>query len=299
MSRYFDDGARRLRDAGSDRRHQPDERHPPRRRRMRRAHGPRRFVLVGLLALVVLAVPAALATVTDLWKPDVRPLPPMGTVGAIRGNSFSCRPIRGESDLHVDVGPRVGPEFTSVLGVLARPRTPADRIERRYLRSGFAHDIDVQGVRYLGTAPDGVRYYVIPAGSLGSPPPPASCLRKLPPRVRRIYDRQPRREPSICIQGGGGGGCMPLADIRRHGSWGASGVGGRSTVSGVVPNGVRAIRVTYGHSTRTFPVRDNFFAFRVALQAPQAVQPDRLVWELDDGTVRDVTRHPHPPPLRR
>lgn len=59
-----------------------------------------------------------------------------------------------------------------------------------------------------------------------------------------------------------------------------------------MPNGVRAIRVTYGRSTRSFPVRDNFFAFRVALQAPRAADPDRVVWQLADGSTQDVTQHP-------
>jgi hypothetical protein len=50
--------------------------------------------------------------------------------------------------------------------------------------------------------------------------------------------------------GGGGGGCGTLADVRAQGMFGASGTDGRSTVAGIVPNGVRAVRVTYGRSTR-------------------------------------------------
>lgn len=289
MSRFFDELERRLREGTTERysRERGDGSIPAQaRRRPTFVRRRRRPLALAAVALAALAVPA-LGAVSDLWQPDVRPAPSMRSVRAARGMGFSCRQETGS---RVDPGPRVGRTFTSVLAVLARPRTPADVPERRYLRTSFARDIDVKGVRYLGTAPDGQRYYVIPAGGAGLPPPPDDCLRMLPPKLRRSYEHQPRQEPTICIAGDGGGSCGSLADIRLHGSWGANGTGDRSTVAGVVPNGVHAIRVTYGRSTRTFAVSDNFFAFRVALEAPQAVRPDRLVWELDDGTVRDVTR---------
>lgn len=246
----------------------------------------RRLVVVALVALAGVAVPA-LGAVTDLWRPDVRPWPAMRTA-TVSGRGFSCTT---PSRHGIDVGPPIGRAFTSVLGVLARPRTAADAIDRRYLEAPFASGIVVRSIRYLGTAPDQRRYYVIPAWGTGRQSLPERCLHRLPERARRSYEHPSSPSPTICIFGGGGGSCSSLADIRRRGSWGASGVDGRSTVAGVVPNGVRAIHVTYGRSTRVFPVRDNFFAFRVGLDAPRAVRPDRLVWELDDGTVRDVTRH--------
>lgn len=289
MSGFFDELERRLRKQTTEHYSRPaDERSVPAQARGRTTfvRGHRRLLVMAAVVLAALTVPA-LGAVSNLWQPDVRPAPSMRSVRAIRGMSFSCRQ---ETNTRVDAGPRVGRTFTSVLGVLARPQTAADVPERRYLQTPFARDIDVKGIRYLGTAPDGQRYYVIPAGGAGLRPPPEACLRKLPPRLRRSYEHPPRHEPTICVAGGGASGCGSLADVRLHGSWGANGVGRESTIAGVVPNGVRAIRVTYGRSTRTFRVSDNFFAFRVALEAPQAVRPDRLVWELDDGSVRDVTR---------
>ncbi|MGN6190093.1 MAG: hypothetical protein ACTHOE_14455 [Conexibacter sp.] len=283
---FFDDVERRLREETPERygRRLREEAAPTRRHgRASFVRRHRRVLLVAAAALAGLTVPA-LGAVSGLWQPDVRPSPPMRTTA---GTGFSCSQ---EPSGSIDAGPRVGPVFTSVLAVLARPRTTADVLDRRYLRVPFAHDIDVHGIRYLGTAPDGRRYYVIPAGGSGSSRPADDCLRKLPSKIRRADARSPRHEPTICVVGGGAGGCGPLADVRSHGSWSASGIGNHSTVAGVVPDGVRAIRVTYGRSTRSFPVEGNFFAFRVALQAPQAASPDRLEWELADGSLRDVTR---------
>lgn len=280
MSRYFDELERQLREQTTKRYSTgsgggPASAQPRRSGRATFVLRHRRLLVGAAAALAGLAVPA-LGAVNDLWHPDVKPAPAMRTVN---GTGFACRQASGHG---ADAEPRVGRAFTSVLDVLARPRTTADVPERRYLQTPFARDIDTQGIRYLGTAPDGRRYYVLPAGGSGAPQPPADC--------RRRYARQPRRELTVCVVGGGAGSCGSLADVRLHGSWGADGAGSHSTVAGVVPNGVRAIRVTYGRSTRAFAVEDNFFAFRVDLEAPQAAHPDRLVWELDDGSVRDVTR---------
>lgn len=296
MSPFFDELERRLRDAATERYaanpdagSQPPE---PSRRGAAWARRHRRLLVLALVALAGLAVPAV-GAMTDLWRPDVDPPPPMGTVTAAHGNAVSCR---GRSSTRIDVGPPVGRAFTSVLGVLARPRTAADAIERRYVGGPGLVGVDVDGVRYLGTAPDGVRYFVVPVRGYGRHPLPARCLRKLSPKLRRLFSPRPQpREPTVCVFGGGGGGCSTLADVSAHGSYGSSGtMHSRATVAGVVPNGVHDVRVTYGASTRTFPVRDNFFAFSVALGAPQAVDADRVEWVMDDGSVRDVTRRPPP-----
>lgn len=291
MSRYFDELERRLRDATSER-HGTGS--PPRSSAHRAdwARRHRRLLVFAVVALTGLAVPAV-GAVTDLWRPDVRPPPPMGTVRSSPGTAVSCRHTSAPP---LDVGPPVGRAFTSVLGVLARPRTAADAIERRYLSGPGLVGVDVDGVRYLGTAPDGVRYFVVPVRGYGRHSIPERCLRKLSPKARRLFSSRPQpREPMVCVYGGGGGGCSTIADVSAHGSYGSSGtLRSRSTVAGVVPNGVDDVRVTYGTSTRTFPVRENFFAFRVALGAPQAVKPDRVEWLMDDGSVRDVTRRPPP-----
>jgi len=284
MSRFFDELEERLRSSTTEQHaraaHDVPERRPQRRRRMRR-----RPLIAAALAAVGLAVPAV-AAVDDVWRPDVEPAPPMKVpTGAIKpAEEITCD---APSSKRIDVGPPVDSAFTSVLGVLARPRTSADAFDRRYLRGGHLIGVDLDGIRSVGTVA-GRRWFVIPAQGLGQPPLPERCLRKLDPRARKHYEQPPQMEPTVCLFGGGGSGCGSLAAIRAHGSFGRSGVVlGRADVAGLAPNGVRAVRVTYGRSTRDFPVRDNFFSFRVAVDVEQ--EPDRVQWLMDDGSVRDVT----------
>ncbi|HKG04446.1 MAG TPA: hypothetical protein VKB03_14810 [Conexibacter sp.] len=293
MSRFFDELEERLRAAtveqhargvdeadAADAAGWPAACAPPRRRRIRR-----RPLLAVALAAGALSVPAV-GAVTDVWRPDVDPAPAMRTATAI-GTGVSCE---GPSAKRVDTGPSVGPEFTSVLGVLARPRTAGDAVAAKYLRPLGLVGVDVQGIRRVGGDT-----FLVPSHGAGRPPLPAGCARKLPPRARRLYARPAEPVPTICLIGGGGGGCTPLAEIRAHGTFGASGTRhGRATVSGLAPSGVREVRVTYGRSTRSFPARDNFFAFEVAVDVPQAGTPDRVEWLMEDGSVRDVTQRHGP-----
>ena len=291
MSRFFDELEERLRAAAA---HQA-EAGPPRRRWGRRH---RRLLAVAVIALCTAAVPA-FGAVTDLWRPDVRPLPltrtttttthaartttPARTTTTHARSAFSCA---GTPTSTVDVGPPVGPAFTSAFGVLARPRTPADRIDPRSVRPIGLLGVDLDGVRAIGSG--AVPAFVLSARGLGRRWP-ERCLRGLDAQQRQAVIPPPRRERIVCLIVGGGT-CGPLADVRAHGTFLSSGtVRGRASVSGLVPDGVRAVRVTYGSSTRTFPVSENFFSFDVALDAPQT-RPDRVVWELDDGSTRDVTR---------
>lgn len=291
MSRFFDELEERLRAAATveharradeaDAAGRPAACAPSRRRWIRR-----RPLLAVALAAGALSVPAV-GAVTDVWRPDVDPAPAMTTATAI-GTGVSCE----GSAKRIDTGPPAGPEFTSVLGVLARPRTAGDDVAAKYLRPLGLVGVDVQGIRRVGGDT-----FLVPSRGAGQPPLPAGCARKLPPRVRRLYARPAEPVPTICLIGGGGGGCTPLAEIRAHGTFGASGTRhGRATVSGLAPNGVREVRVTYGRSTRSFPARDNFFAFEVAVDVPQASTPDRVEWLMEDGSVRDVTQRHGPSP---
>lgn len=289
MSGFFDELEQRLRDAAqrqgaaaADVRPPSAAPYAPCRAWMRRH---RRLLVVVAAALVGLAVPAV-AAVTDLWRPDVRPSPPMRTAPLHAGPAYTCRHV---SSPPLDVGPPVGRAFTSVLGVLARPRTSADAFDLRYLRAPGLLGVDVAGIRYLGTAPGGTRSYVVAArGFAAQPSWPARCLRRLSPAARRHVVRPARHEPTICVFGGGSS-CTPLAVVRAQGTFGSFGtVRGRATVAGLAPNGVRVVRISYGRSTRVFPVRDNFFSFAVAIDVERAA-PDRVEWLMDDGSVRDVT----------
>lgn len=283
MSRFFDELEQRLRASAAEQ-HAP---HPapvpaPAGRARRGRSRSRLLAVAAVVALTGAAVPA-LSAVTGLWQPDVEPQAPWGT-STVEGTSFSC-PSRSP---RFRVGPPIGPEFAAAFAVFARPRTAADRFERKYLRALPLIGADVDGIRRVGTAADGEPYFLIPAQGLGRQPPPAACLRGLPAEQRRAYAAmRPRMEPSICA----GDGCSTLGDLARHGSYGTSGtVRGRATVAGIVPNGVRAVTVTYGRSTRTFPVSGNFFTFLLGVDVEQASRPDRLVWRMDDGSERDVTR---------
>ncbi|HEX7289561.1 MAG TPA: hypothetical protein VF250_00415 [Conexibacter sp.] len=281
MSRFFDALEERLRSSAAEQHADVVEQTAPpaRRRRIRR-----RPLVAVAVAAGALAVPAV-AAVTDVWRPDVKPAPPMRTT-VTSGPSASC----DVGPRRLDVGPPVGAAFTSVLGVLARPRSAADAFDRRYLRGPGLLGVDVQGIRFVGTAADGKRTFIVPARGFGQQPWPARCLRGLDGRQRRRLAHPPqRREPTVCMFSGGGG-CSSLADVRTHGMFGSSGVvRGRATVAGIVPNGVRAVRITYGRSTRDFRVRENFFSFLVGIEAERAL-PDRFEWLMDDGSVRDVTR---------
>lgn len=285
MSQFFDELEQRLR-ASAEAQHAVPIASSARRGRWWRSH--RRLLAVAVLTGLVGAAVPAVSAVTGLWAPDVQPQRPWGTVEASAGaHGFSC----DTGPTRIDVGPPAGKEFTSVLGVLGRPRTAADQIALKYLRPLRLQGVDVTGIRYVGTAADGQRNYLIPARGFGATPWPARCLRGVPPAQRRALAHPPqRREPIVCLFSRGGG-CGPLRDIREHGQYGSGGaVRGRATITGLAPNGVTAVRVTYGHSTRTFPVRHNFFTFKMGIDVEQASSPDRLEWIMQDGTVRDVTR---------
>jgi len=291
MSRFFDELEERLRTATTEqhaRARSHDAAPAARRRGWARRH--RRLLVVAPIALIGFAVPAV-GAVTDLWRPDVKPAPPMRTVPEHPSrNVVACGNV---PERRLDVGPRVGADFTSVLGVLARPRTAADAFDRRYLpQLSSLLGVDLAGIRSVGLTADGNRAFVIPARGFGQQPWPARCLRGLHGHRRALLAHpQQRREPVVFLFGAGGGGAIPLAAIRAHGTYARFGnTRGRATVMGLVPNGVRAVRVTYGRSTRSFPVRNNFFSFRVAVDVEQS--PDRVAWELEDGSVRVVIRRP-------
>jgi hypothetical protein len=257
-----------------------------RRRGWLRPRGNRRLVVLVVATLLAGAAVPTVPAVTGLWEPDVEPQAPRGTVVSPT-RSVSCdvkeRTFRS--------GRPIGPEFAAVLGVFARPRTAADRFPRKHLRSLHLVGLDVRAIRRAGVTAGGRPFYVLPARGVANPAWPARCARRAPPEQRRQLTHPPLiDEPTICVMDGGGA-CGPLADIARHGSYGSSGtVRGRATISGLAPNGVREIRVTYGTSTETFPVHDNFFTFKVGIDVEQASSPDKLEWLMSDGSVKDVTR---------
>ncbi len=83
---------------------------------------------------------------------------------------------------------------------------------------------------------------------------------------------------------------------RRPSGQGATGAPGdsdrESDVTGVAPNGVANVLVSYdGTAARTWPVRRNFYSYRVALSAERAVSPD-ITWKDNDGRTIKTIRTP-------
>lgn len=286
MSPFFDELEQRLRASVAEQHGRAAQRAAAPQAPAAPRRGNRRglFALVAALVVAGAAVPGVPA-VTGLWQPDVeRQAPwPTSTTPATEVLSCDARSPRFRA------GPPIGPEFAAVFAVFGRPATKADRMRRAYLRPLPLVGVDVDGIRRVGTE-DGRPFFLIPAQGMGRQPPPERCLRGLSQAQRAAVAAPPRMVPTVCW-GGGGGGCSTLADLARHGSYGSGGVvRGRATITGLAPNGVRAVRVTYGRSTRTFEVRDNFFSFRLGIDVEQASSPDRLEWLMEDGSVRDVTR---------
>lgn len=244
----------------------------------------RRPLLVLLLALLVAggAVPAVTA-ISGLWDPGVPAQRPWGN-SVTATETWTCR-ARTPA---FRPGPPVGPEFAEAFAVFDRPARPGDRMRRAYLRSLPLLEIDVERIRLLGRDAAGRPVHIVPGQGMGHRVA-ESCLRGMTAQERRRILGPTLDEPAICVDGG----CDTLRELARRGSFGSSGtVRGRATITTVVPNGVRAVRVAYGHASRTFPVRDNFASFRVAIDVEQASSPDRVEWLMDDGSVRDVTFRP-------
>jgi hypothetical protein len=210
----------------------------------------------------------------------------------------------------------------SVLGVLRRPATPADRLPAALYSDG--RPVGVGGLskvygRYIRRArvADGIAYYIIP-GVLGSPPPSAQVLnrcyalemRALRGRLTQVtksfraqtlrygalvygatraYIARQRPHEGVTelswqLNGsdGGGGGGATPETISQQGMVGASGTG----VYGVVPSGVARVTLEWPakRPSLTTEVVENVFVVRV----PGAVSifPSlRMIWRSASGRV--------------
>lgn len=272
MSSFFEQLEGQLRTA-VERRHNSPVASPSRRWRNRRNAS-----LIAI-ATVGLATPA-LARVTGLWKPDVRrwPTTEIGTT-----SQTPDRPGRA-----VPQGPQytkapVARELANTFGVLRQPRTRED-VFPTLGREGLKH-VNRETIRYVGSA-DGRRYFLVPGASFGSPDARGSAAAS----TRRA---EPAGDPSssgCLLADNGSGGCFAnIAAVRRTGTGGSSlrkNAPG-AVVVGLVPDGVRAVTIRYGPSTRTLAIRRNFYAYTVALDPAQALD-HHVVWHLADGTTRRI-----------
>jgi hypothetical protein len=249
----------------------------------------------------------------------------------VRQTHPACRLPRHFDPRPTFTDERPSDALLSTLGVLRRPATEADHVDRRSLEPTFASGIFENWTR-VATAADGRQFVVVIAQDrLRMPLPPHRCvdledaeLRRLlsdrTPAVRRVAlrlkarlnrEEHPKsgftpteaiflfdRTPDGSIGGGGGG--VDLRWFLRHGLFGSAGVGNRSTVSGLVPDGVASIDVTFPRTVSrgphrdskvfptairlTVPVRDNVVAFDVDRTAPDVVGM-QMVWRRADGSV--------------
>lgn len=238
----------------------------------------RRPALLALLATLLVAAPAT-AAIGGLWDPDVEPMAAMPTVTAtaVTPASEGCTSGSfgfGQGPSTTNATPP--PDLARRLSVLRSPQTAADRAgEAMFRRPGIGR-VARRGIRLLGTDASGQRTWLAPV--------------LMVIKARRATARCPRRPPSrkwLLAQIGQGGALLNARDIENEGSMGSSGPKpSKATVVGIVPDGVASVTVTYGSTPgRTWPVRRNFFTYRVALPVEQAYQGE-ITW--NDSTGRPI-----------
>ena len=259
MSPFFDDLEQQLHAAAA----QQATRQPAWWRR-------RRNLAILAVLTVGIATPAV-SRVSGVWDPHVAPAPPAPTVTAA-----AAAPVRAchipPSDRVVPNGSRIDAGLVAQLAVLRRPQRPSDVAKKL----GGGQAVILSSVRYVGNV-GGRRYYL--AGVV------ASALHRCGEPLQRT------RSTQLCLmERGGSGGCgLRPSDLREHGMVGSSGLSDRrSAVAGVVPDGVIRVTVRYGTSVRSFPVRENFYGYEVAV--PVEHSPDVITWTMRDGSHRDLPR---------
>jgi hypothetical protein len=171
--------------------------------------------------------------------------------------------------------------------VFSAPQRPIDRLSAGQVASLGASGVIMSGTRFVGDAAFGGRIYLVPAEHLLSfRIAPSRCLTP----VQRTIEheslpvlRDEYRQAALCVAVVGGNGRTRECDP-------ASGtpyplLSARGTPGfGLVPNGVRAVTVTYwGAPPRTVAVHRNFFAIVVP---SQAAPPCGVQWLDPTGNVK-------------
>jgi hypothetical protein len=201
------------------------------------------------------------------------------------------------------------------LGVLRRPRAPTDRLPR-YLREYGPRGVYVDYVRRARVR-SGVSYYVVPVAVISQHPGLSTgCyaaiqaafraeLPHMPARLRKptkvLLDYLIARDRRLAAEGAGQGVCLLFAGPSSSG--GTCGAGAEEIrqsglissygwVSGVVPDGVATVTVTYrassGQGSRAVSsnVIGNVFAVPVKpSQLSTFAQTPATIWRSADGTV--------------
>jgi iron uptake system EfeUOB component EfeO/EfeM len=175
-------------------------------------------------------------------------------------------------------------ELASKYAILRRPQRPIDRLTSDQINPSLsASGVILSGTRFLGKAAFGGRIYLVPAQHLlAFRLAPLRCLpadqRALEKELRPALKREFRHR-AMCIEVLGGNGGSPSC-VSASGSPDALLYMGGTPGFGLVPNGVRAVTVTYQTAhPRTVPVHHNFFV----IVAPKQVAPPCGVQWLDAG----------------
>jgi hypothetical protein len=234
----------------------------------------------------------------------------LGYIRAAAARSPACR-------AHHPAGPAVrngSPSGTllSVVGVLRRPATGADRLPRALQGGGDARGIYANYIRRARVT-YGIAYYIVPAATLAPARIlPARCYTEM---VAALHAQLPRiparlRSPTLALQAqliagarglarrtAGGGVCLMFADARASGGEcgaSASEIEQRGLISsfgplaGVVPDGVATVTVYFPASnglaarTATSDVVGNVFA--VSISPSHRGQP-AMVWRSAQGKI--------------
>jgi hypothetical protein len=135
-----------------------------------------------------------------------------------------------------------------VLAVLRRPQTARDRrLAAPHLRNANSRMVGVQVDEIRAVSP---HYALVPITGMKTP-----------------YGAQ---GPMLCLLGGGGSGCSPVADVARLGvSAVSAGFEHGTHFFGVVPDGVARVRFTPATGEPAVAsVRDNFYEIRVPQLGP-------------------------------
>jgi hypothetical protein len=254
----------------------------------------------------------------------------------VRAARKVCRgevPVR-ESRVTHDVP---GADVLGAIAALRRPQAATDRIPEGRSLLGLGDEVYVDHTRTV-TAPDGRQFVIVLARATPPAPRPASCAdavharllrttaktsgrvrsrtlkqhaasrrqeRRRAERPRRPYDGVylfDRAANGTLGSGGGGGG---FRYFLTHGNVMSSGSGGSSRLTGLVPDGVASVEMTFPkrvsrgryYKPTVFPrrevveapVQEGVFSVRVPRGAGDAFA-SRTVWRGADGRVIRVVR---------
>ena len=196
----------------------------------------------------------------------------------------------------------------SLLGVLQRPQTPADRnrLPLRRLDHGFPFGSPITSLERLAqVTSSGAKIYLI---AITKPTQkridqflaelsPKSAL----PAMRRQLQARAHRLPTfrgVTAYGIGvsGAGCANATALVTGGCWGSSGGQSGNSVTVIVPDGVSQVAITTrpgtdDSSTLRATVHGNVATFQTSAPVENLGQ-DKMIWYSRSGAV--ITR-PHPP----